>query len=73
MLSAARFLQHLFEYCHETRAGPFQFITDNQGLIRRVMTSLAYDAPYPNSTLDADWDVVNEIVTTLQTRSLIHL
>jgi hypothetical protein len=45
MLSAARFLQHIFEYCHETRAGPFRFITDNQGLIRRVMTSLAYDAP----------------------------
>ncbi len=72
MLSAARFLQHLFEYCHETRAGPFQFITDNQGLIRRVMTSLAYDSPYPNSTLDADWDVVNEIVTTLQKMPIQH-
>jgi hypothetical protein len=47
--------------------GPYQFITDNQGLIHRVITSLACNDPYPNSTLAANWDVVNKIVTTLQT------
>jgi hypothetical protein len=36
------------------------------------MTSLAYDAPYPNSTLDAHWDVVNAIVTTLQKMQIQH-
>jgi hypothetical protein len=72
MLSTVRFLQHIFEYCQETLAGPFQFITDNQGLIRRVMTSLAYDDPYPNSTLAPHWDVVNEIVTTLQKMLIEH-
>jgi hypothetical protein len=72
MLSTVRFLQHIFEYCHEIGAGPFRFITDNQGLIRRVMTSLVYDDPYPNSTLAADWDVVNEIVTTLKKMPIEH-
>jgi hypothetical protein len=47
MLSAVRFLFHIFEYCQETRVGLYRFITDNQGLIRRVITSLAYDEPYP--------------------------
>jgi hypothetical protein len=72
MLSEIRFLQHIFEYCHETRAGPFRFITDNQGLIRRAITSLAFDDPYPNSTLATDRDVVNEIVTTLKKMSIEH-
>jgi hypothetical protein len=72
MLSNVRFLQHIFEYCEESRARPFRFITDNQGLIGRVMTSLAYDNPYPNSTLAADWDVVNEIVTTLKKMPIEH-
>jgi hypothetical protein len=36
------------------------------------MTSLAYDAPYPNSTLAAGWDVVNEIVTTLKKMPIQH-
>jgi hypothetical protein len=60
------------EYCHETRAAPFRFITDNQGLIRRVMKSLAYDDPYPNSTLVANWDGVNEIGTTLKKMPIEH-
>jgi hypothetical protein len=62
----------MFEYCHKTKAGPFWFITNNQGLIGHIMTSLAYEAPYPNSTLSADWDVVNEIVTTLQKMPIQH-
>jgi hypothetical protein len=36
------------------------------------MTNLAYDDPYPNSTLPTDWDVVNEIVTTLKKMSIEH-
>jgi hypothetical protein len=50
--------------------GPCRFTTDSQGLIRRVITSLAYNHPYPNSTLAAARDVVNKIVTTLQTMAI---
>ena len=66
MLSVVRFLFHLFEYCQQTHPGPFRFITDNQGLLTRVQSALQYDDPYPNSTLEPEWDVVNEIVSTLQ-------
>ena len=72
MLPAARFLLHLFEYCQDTCAGPYKFITDNLGLIVRVRTSLKHTKPYPNSTLAPKWDVVNEIVTTLQKMPIEH-
>jgi hypothetical protein len=36
MLSAVRFLHHLFEYCQDNFVGPYRFVTDNQGLITRV-------------------------------------
>jgi hypothetical protein len=55
MLSAVGFLFSIFKYCQETRIGPYQFITGNQGLIPRVITSLAYDDDQcPNSTLVLD-------------------
>ncbi len=44
---------------------PYPFVTHNQGLITRVQDRLTYDKSYPNSTLDPNWDVVNEIVQSL--------
>lgn len=41
-------------------------MTDNQGLITRLDTSLPYIDPFPNITLTADWDVSNEIVKSLR-------
>ena len=58
MLPAARFLLHLFEYCQDTCAGPYKFITDNLGLIVRVRTSLKHTEPYPNSTLAPDGSLI---------------
>ena len=65
MLSAARFLHHLFQFCQDLFVGPYQFVTDNQGLITRVTDRFTYAESYPNATLDPDWDLVNEIVKTL--------
>jgi hypothetical protein len=41
-------------------------MTDNLGLLTRIEKSLPYLEPFPNLTLASDWDVTNEIVTTLQ-------
>jgi hypothetical protein len=64
-LSAVQFLHHLFEYCQDNFVGPYRFVTDNQGLITRVQDCLRYPESFPNGTLAADWDVVNEIAETL--------
>jgi hypothetical protein len=41
-------------------------MTDNQGLLTRVATSLPFEDPFPNMTLQADWDVTNEIVHSIR-------
>jgi hypothetical protein len=65
MLSAVQFLHHLFTFCQDIFVGPYPFVTNNQGLITRVQDRQTYAESYPNSTLDPDWDVVNEIVQSL--------
>jgi hypothetical protein len=41
-------------------------MTDNEGLLTRVTTSLPFLEPFPNVTLQADWDVTNEIIHSLR-------
>ncbi len=40
--------------------------TDNQGLLTCLIATLTYVDPFPNATLAADWDITNEIVSSLQ-------
>jgi hypothetical protein len=54
MLSAVRFLHHLFLFSQDIFIGPFQFVTNNQGLITRVQNQPTYAESYPNSTLKPD-------------------
>jgi hypothetical protein len=42
-------------------------LTDNQGLLTRVESSLPYPKPFPNLTLLSDWDVTHEISQSLRT------
>ncbi len=39
---------------------------DNQGLLTRIETSLPFTKSFPNLTLQADWDVTNKIVHSIQ-------
>jgi hypothetical protein len=52
-------------------------MTDNQGLLTRVENSLPFTDPFPNLTLQADWDVTDKIVTSIrqlaQTPSFLHV
>jgi hypothetical protein len=57
----------LFEFCNQAPTWQIQMMTDNKGLITRVETSMPFTDPFPNLTLQADWDITNEIVTSLPT------
>jgi hypothetical protein len=50
---------------------------DNQGLLTRVETSLPFTSPFPNLTLQANWDITNKIVHSIrqfaQTPSFLHV
>jgi hypothetical protein len=45
-------------------------MTDNLGLLTRLEKSLPFYEPFPNLTLQPDWDVTHEIITTLQSMQL---
>ena len=57
-------------FCQDIFAGPYWFVTDNQGPITRVQDGLTYAELHPNSTLAPDWDVPNEIVQSLTALSI---
>jgi hypothetical protein len=38
------------------------FAADNKGFTTKVIQTLTYDAPYPNVTMDSDYDLVDEVV-----------
>jgi hypothetical protein len=64
-LSVSRFLVRIQEFCQQQPTWRIQMMTDNQGLLTRVETSLPFVDPFPKYTLQADWDVTNEIVTSI--------
>ena len=41
-------------------------MADNQGLVTTLAKRNEYTTPYPNSTLQSDWDLIEEIYTTYQ-------
>ena len=66
MLSGTLFLKRLYCYIHNNKTpapipNPLIFFADNQGLITRILTRMKYKHSYPNSTLDPDWDLIDQI------------
>jgi hypothetical protein len=61
MLSAARFLHHLAQYCAACIVNPLVYTSDNLGLITRMNQRLQYDDCYTNATLGPDWDLTEAI------------
>ena len=70
MLSLVQFLHHLLIYCGSQPVWKIKLICDNEGLITRLKQSIQYTTPFPNDTLQPDWDLTNAIITTLQGTSL---
>jgi len=65
-LSAARFLFHLQIYAERDYPNGLQIvsISDNLGLITSLTKRREYPNPYPNATLQPDWDIIEEIHNT---------
>jgi hypothetical protein len=76
-LLVSRFLVRIQEFCNEQPRWRIQMMTDNQGLLTRVETSLPFVDPFPNYTLQADWDITNEIITSIRqlsnTPTFVHV
>jgi hypothetical protein len=65
-LSVSRFIIRIQEFCSSDAPWSITMLTDNQGLLTRIATSLQYIIPFPNFTLLPDWDMTNEIAETLR-------
>jgi hypothetical protein len=69
-LPVSQFLIRIQEFCATTTAWVIKMMTDNQGLLTRITTSLQYPTPFPNLTLLPNWDITHEIAQSL--RKLSH-
>ena len=58
---------------HEIETLTFKWVADNSGMITRLTTRNSFKIPYPNSTLDPDWDVIEEIYLTTQQIGGTHI
>jgi hypothetical protein len=67
-LSGARFLHHLPRFSSMTYPQHLKIISmaDNEGLVTTLAKRNEYTTPYPNTTLQLDWDLIEEIDTTYQ-------
>jgi hypothetical protein len=52
------------------RPPPLQTISDNEGLITRLKARRQYTVVYANSTLDGDWDITQQIHSTVQQHTI---
>lgn len=66
VLSSVRFVYHLFKFCGCPPQWDFKFMADNQGLLTALLQDSTYVEAFPNTTLEADWDIRNEIKATIK-------
>jgi hypothetical protein len=76
-LSVSHFLLRFFKYCAVTPKWEIKMMTNNQGLLTRIETSLPHLDPFPNLTLALDWDFSHKISQSFWTfqrpPTLIHI
>eukprot|EP00980_Cylindrotheca_fusiformis_P026777 scaffold17422_cov103-Cylindrotheca_fusiformis.AAC.6 len=70
MLSLILFLLHLRIFCASPHNWKLALASDNLGLIKKVKQALQYDSPFPNTTLEPDYDLVHSIVQTIRQAQL---
>jgi hypothetical protein len=66
VLSAVRFVFHLFTFCGCVPKWRCEYMADNKGLLTAILQDSKYTETFPNTTLEADWDIRNEIKATLK-------
>jgi hypothetical protein len=66
VLSTVRFVFHLFTFCGCVPKWRYEYMADNKGLLTAILQDSKYTEAFPNTTLEADWDIRNEIKATLK-------
>ena len=62
VLSALRFVTRFLEYHNLPQHKSYTHYTDSQSLLDRLNAIKKHDKYFANSTLEPDWDIVNEIM-----------
>ena len=64
-LAGALFCHEFFRFTNTTHTQLSILVaSDNQGMIKSLTDRMSYTKVFPNSTLQPDWDLLEEIVTT---------
>ena len=63
MLSASLFCAILREFC-DNETIKAHFVSDNNELVNRCTERQQYEYPWPNTTLEGEWDITEEIYNT---------
>ena len=61
VLAPARFLLHMKMYFNTNPLKDFTHYCDNIRVVKSVTASMAYEGYYPNDTLKAEWDVLQQV------------
>ncbi len=64
VLSLLRFIYHLYTFCHTPLPAALRLFCDSKSLLDKTHTYLRYPRYYPNTTLQPDWDIVQQIAIT---------
>ncbi len=66
ILSAVRFVYHVFRFCCISPLWKTNYHADNIGILKALIKDMQFEEPWPNTTLEPDWDLRNEIKRTLR-------
>ena len=70
MLSASLFCAILREFC-DNETIKAQFVSDNDELVDHCTERQQYEHPWPNMTLEGEWNITEEIYNTYKNNNII--
>jgi hypothetical protein len=66
VLSLLRFIYQLYSFCQQPLPDALSLFCDSKSLLDKTRTYLQHSRFYPNTSLQPDWDVVQQIASTIR-------
>jgi hypothetical protein len=66
VLSLLRFIYHLHSFCHQALPAALRLFCDSKSLLDKNHTYLQHPQYFQNTSLQSDWDVVQQISSTIR-------
>jgi hypothetical protein len=66
VLSLLRFIYQLYTFCHQPLPTNLHIFCDSKSLLDKTAVYMKHPRYFPNTALQPDWDVVQQIVTTIR-------